>query len=91
MDHPFHFNFSNVRVVDMNDYVYESNLNSPLVLGTSYTGGALWYNAPPSINDPLAPYVEPDVLSISVNAVSDQNDPIVIYAYLLSLVVFWRI
>lgn len=77
IDEAFSFTISSIRVVDLDNFVYESDYRSPITF--SSTGKSMWgFDA---IASPDAAAAQ-DVLTVSVEAISDLQEPTVLYVYL---------
>jgi hypothetical protein len=78
IDDSFSFHIQNIRVIDLNNYVYESNFKTEITFQS--TGAAnMWGLDAYSSTDISAVQ---DIFTVSLEAVSDLQDPTAIYVYL---------
>lgn len=79
IDEAFSFTISSIRVVDMDNFVYESDYRAPITF--SSTGPGMWGFDAALSSDISATQ---DVMTVTVEAISDLQEPTVIYAYHLA-------
>jgi hypothetical protein len=87
IDTPFSFEVASIRIVDMDNYVYESYFRAPVTFGS--TGAQAMWGLDAYLSGDISTIQ--DILTVSVKPISDLQEPTVIYVYLVIYKFIWYI